>query len=543
MSELWRGLRLVVLDLETCVFDHAHRPVALGVAICRAGRIKRRYEWLINPECPIDSKTSTIHRLTDEDLADEPTLRDVLPEFLPLLAAQNGERVVLAAHNAGFDLGWLASDIARVKGPPLPDLAVLDTSGPIRKLAGLSLRSRRLSALLDALTLKNVDPHDALADASATALAACELLRRLEAAGRADLGALLTELEAPTVTTVKAVRAEPRRVVNTPTRPELPPEHVATHAQSLPPNPNGAEVAQWRGWVAECARLRCAGLARRTGDGDRLRAILLDVLADAIGAGDPAGVATLLGALIPLLGSLPETIVEMRAEAPGVARIRGMSGRRGVAVAFFVWLDRLLAPIPRCAAQDLCPSCRAGDGCPRDTWHHGLVPSVINFTGVTTVSNFWNTNTSSAIGNKSAGRGYLIMRPIAPALADGVLRACHDFYRMKGERTTAELLADQAWTEGGCRDPQIAESRALVTAAGGRPADIVAALRMCRRVLVTRDGNTDPAWDHLAARAAHLGGRLERLRTANERHHPLAPTRPARPFRFLREPIPLPLRT
>ncbi len=110
-------------------------------------------------------------------------------------------------------------------------------------------------------------------------------------------------------------------------------------------------------------------------------------------------------------------------------------------------------------------------------WRAGLVPSVLDADRTRVVA-FWNTRaaTISASG-KCAGRGYAAMRQMAPALADAVLRFCHTFYREHGEFQTAAQLADQTWRQSGCRDPYVTEAHILATAAGGRPADLVAALR------------------------------------------------------------------
>jgi hypothetical protein len=83
-------------------------------------------------------------------------------------------------------------------------------------------------------------------------------------------------------------------------------------------------------------------------------------------------------------------------------------------------------------------------------------------------------------------------------------------------------------------DPGIAETRALLSAARGRKAD-VAALADCEAVLATRAGSTDRAWSSLAITAEMLSGRPGRLANpAERRHHPANPVRPPRPARFLR---------
>jgi DNA polymerase-3 subunit epsilon len=529
------NLRLVVLDLETCVAPGgAHRIVAIGIAICRGGAIKQRYAWLVDPGVPVDPATAKIHKLTDAVLADEPPLDEVLPDIEPLLTPRNGERIVLAAHNTRFDVPVLRAEIARVGGRELPDLPLLDTMGQLVSLAGVKPKSRKLEDLLVALGLTNTAPHDALGDASATALAACQLLERAETAGYADLNVLLQKLNAGAISSVKPTQARARAAHPDPVVP-LPPAHVATHSKPLMPNPNGQEWETQRDWIAECAALRCDGLAAR-GVGiphNELRTLLFDVLVGTVAAGDKAAMATVLGALSPILGTLPESVSALRSEGPAVVGSIRTRGRRGVAVALHAWIEAMVAPFGRCEGTDLCPSCRNSEPCPLDTWRTGLVASAIGDTEGEVVA-FWNTRLPGP-GSNGSGRGYASMKAVAPDLADLVLRRCYAFYIAKGDRTTGAQLADQTWRQAGCRDPLMAEARATLTAAHGQTSDIAAAIRDCRRTLATRGQNTDPAWDNLAVRAAALNGRLARLSNPTRRSHQATkPARPPRRARFSR---------
>lgn len=539
MSTLWGppgNLRLLVLDIETCVAPGgSHRIVSIGVVVCRAGVPGKRHYWLVRPGVPVDDVTVTKHRLTDEVLAEEPTFDLVLPELAPLFVQTPGETLVIAAHPPGFDVHWLRSEIARVGGAPLPDLPLLDTSGPLARLAGVQVAGRSLAELLEAVGVENRRPHDALADAEATAEAACILLEAAEALGHADLALLLGALKAGTVGTLKA-RSLPSasQVI---LAPPLPVAHVATHANSLPAKPTQAERDQWRDWILECAELRCAGLVGRIelSPPDLHREVLLDALSAAAASGEAAKTATVLGALLPLLGNLPTTIAALRGPGRGLPRIPGQSGRRGAALALCLWMEATLAAIDRCPPTGApCPSCREGQPCPRDTWQLALAGSVLG-SSTNEATNYWNTRSVSAsVAAKGSGRGYLAVRRVSVALADAGLRQCIAAWRAAGDRRTAEQVADQTW-QAGSRDPLIAEIRALVAARGGRPADLQAAVAICASVLGTRADSSDPAWESLAVREAQIGGRLSRLANPTvRRHHPTNPKRAPRAARFLR---------
>lgn len=389
------NLRLVVLDAETCVApDKNHRFVSLGIAVCRA---------------------------------DEPTFDEILPDIRRVIAGRPGETVVLAAHNAGFDVGWLRTEVARVGAAELPDLAILDTQGAILGLAGLSVRRPRLETLLAALDLGNEAAHTALGDASATAHAAIALPERAEVNGHADLDALLAAAGGATSGSIprkntKATGRAPRAVVV----PPIPPGHVATHAGELPAKPTSAQLAEWRTWIRECATHRCVGLGSRVAPEPLFRGLLLEALEATAAAGDRAGTATRLGALRPMLGRLPGSIAEMRRHGPPLTRITGAGNQRGVALALHAWLAPRLDPLGRCPAGDPCPACRDGEPCPLDTWRTALVPSALG-PKPSQVNAFWNTTGQASAAAKGAGRGYLSMRHNAPRArrrrAPGVPRA------------------------------------------------------------------------------------------------------------------------
>ncbi len=539
MTAVWGApwnLRLVVLDAETSVApDNNHRFVSLGIAVCRDAGIKQRYEWLINPGCKLDAKTQTVHKLTDRHLADEPTFDEVLPEIRRILTAKSGETVVLAAHNAGFDVGWLRSEVARVQAPDLPDLPVLDTYTGILGLAGVPLSRPRLARLLDELGLENEKSHAALADATAAALAAIELLERADARGHTDLDALLAAAGGTTSAAIKRKRSKVSGpAVRKVAAPPIPPGHVATHDVELAAAPTAAQLSAWRTGLAECAALRCDGLGSRVAPEDRARGLLLEAIATTATAGDVAGTATLLGALAPMLGRLPGSIAEMRRHGPALTRLPGAGNQRGVALALHAWLAPKLDALGRCRSADPCPSCREAEPCPLDTWPTAIAASAIVPTEAA-VTAFWNTTASGATTSKGSGRGYLAMRRSAPELADAALRVCLEFHRAKRDRVTAALLAEQVWRTARCSDPAITEVRVRTIASGGRQADLAAALRVCHAVLRTRAGSTDPAWASLETRTAQIAARARRRKSsATTNHGPRLLPRPPREARFLR---------
>ena len=528
-SPVWEspdGLRLVVIDVETVVGPEGkHRIVSLGAAVCRHGTVGHRVSWPINPSCTVDEVTANIHGLTDDFLAQQPTIDEVVPDFLRLLRPRPGETVVLCAHHVRFDVPRLRDEIARTRAPALPDLPLLDTSGALRVLAGVSLRSRKLAELLRALDVTNLKEHDALADATATAEAAIRLINLAAEGGYTTLAGLLAETDDGRTGTVKESRSPRSRRERQEGGVWLPPDHVRTHHEPFPAAPTAEAWSRWHDAIAECAALRCADITSRQMVIPQvaLRRLLFAVLPDA----DGPGAATVLLALSPLLAGLPPSLPEARREAPALPSVPGAVRRRAVAIALAQWLAAILASKGRCSPADPCPACREGQACALDTWPAAVAAVALDETEAA-VDAFWSP------GDPAPEQGFTILRPKSTVLADAMLRRCVAFWRERGKLGTARSVAHQGF-EAGCRDPEVTAYHAELVAAGGRLADLRGAIIDCEAVLALRDDSSDPAWNALAARAAWFTARVTALEIPPERrHHPTSPKRPPRRPRFLR---------
>ena len=100
--------RLRVVDLETTGDSPANGGVVevgwQDLAPDAAGTWQLAGEpgaTLVRPGCPISARTSAVHHIVDEDVADAPDWTAALP---PLL--QGGAPVALAAHRAAFEQRW-----------------------------------------------------------------------------------------------------------------------------------------------------------------------------------------------------------------------------------------------------------------------------------------------------------------------------------------------------------------------------------------------------------------------------------------------------
>ena len=545
MNALWgppANLRLAVIDTETTLdVDGKRRAVAVGIVVCsgKNGALSQQVSWLVNPGCAIDRKSKEKHHIDDEDVADAPSFADIWPDIAAYLKQRKGETLVLVAHNAPFDLSLLRDEVARTGvTPPLPDLPFLDTMRGLLDASGTETDARDLETVAAAVGVRfSADEHhDALSDATATAKIARVLLDRAVANGHTDLAALLAATNGGRTTTATSpVPSAPES--DEPEAPVVPDAHLALHAHPFPARPTAADRDRWTTLFASCAVLRCSEIAAPDDiPAHEKRRLLFAVLADAARRKDTTAVAVVLGALAPLLATLPDNIAALRGETgTSLPRVTGRKGDRGVAVVLWLHLEQMLAGVTRCPADRPCPACRLGQPCSRDIWPQSLAAFVLPEPTDRMVTAFWNPRGQATDQKgKGGGRGWASMRTDAPSLADATLRRCLDFYRSDRKAEVADAVVDQVWREG-CRDPAVVAIHATLTAAGGRPCDLEAAIAECRETLAGRLGNTDSAWDHLAVVKAMLNGRLARaLVPPATRHFARNPRRPARTTRFLR---------
>lgn len=94
--------KLVILDLETTGFlvDDSDARIVQITLMNNRGRII--FSSLINPERKIPKEATAAHGITDDDVADAPTLASTIPLIKKFL-----DNSSLAVYNAGFDVHFL----------------------------------------------------------------------------------------------------------------------------------------------------------------------------------------------------------------------------------------------------------------------------------------------------------------------------------------------------------------------------------------------------------------------------------------------------
>jgi DNA polymerase-3 subunit epsilon len=125
-------MRQIVLDTETTGLEAAqgHRIIEIGcVELFSRRATGRHFHRYLNPDREVDEGARAIHGMSLNDLAGKPRFAEIAAEFTEFIAGAE-----LIIHNAGFDVGFLDAELARLDG-------------------GASVRIGALCQVLDTLSL------------------------------------------------------------------------------------------------------------------------------------------------------------------------------------------------------------------------------------------------------------------------------------------------------------------------------------------------------------------------------------------------------
>lgn len=166
-----RGLSevtFVVIDLETsgASASTGSAITEIGAVKVCGGEVKGTFQTLINPYTPLSPFIVELTGITDQMLAEAPSVETILPMLFDFFGSP--EEVVFVAHNAPFDLSFLKA-ASTLHGYLWPDFRVLDTV----KLARLVLTkddvaNYQLGTLAHYFDTYVAPNHRALDDAQAT---------------------------------------------------------------------------------------------------------------------------------------------------------------------------------------------------------------------------------------------------------------------------------------------------------------------------------------------------------------------------------------
>jgi DNA polymerase-3 subunit epsilon len=101
--------KLVFVDIETTGTSAAYgRIIEIGILRVEDNELVKTYQTFINPETHLPPEIEYITGITQKDLEDQPTFRQVVDDILKLV-----DGCVFVAHNARFDYSFLKHSFLR----------------------------------------------------------------------------------------------------------------------------------------------------------------------------------------------------------------------------------------------------------------------------------------------------------------------------------------------------------------------------------------------------------------------------------------------
>lgn len=169
---------LVAIDLETTGLSPFSDKIIeiAAVKINSTGEIET-YQQLINPEIPIPSFSTDIHKITNEMVAQSEIIAEVLPGFIQFVQDQT-----IIAHNAQFDLGFLINQVHKT-GLTFAENNIY-CSVKLSRSLGLPVENHKLSTLADYFSAPLESHHRALDDSFACLFISCCAMNMIEKKGR-----------------------------------------------------------------------------------------------------------------------------------------------------------------------------------------------------------------------------------------------------------------------------------------------------------------------------------------------------------------------
>ena len=173
----------VAFDIETTgLSDETDRITEIGAVIFRGGVEGERFQTFVDPGMPIPKEIQKLTGITDADVQGAPSEAEALAAFL-----QFADGRPLCAHNADFDIGFLAEAAERSSLPFDP--VYLDTLALAQALLP-DMRRYKLDMVADRLSLPPFNHHRASDDACTCGRILIKLLAMLKDRGVAETGEL-----------------------------------------------------------------------------------------------------------------------------------------------------------------------------------------------------------------------------------------------------------------------------------------------------------------------------------------------------------------
>lgn len=149
---------IVVFDIETTGLSALNCGITeIGAVKIKAGSVIERFNTFVNPGMPIPPEITKLTSITDEMVADAPSVAEALRDFFAFTG-----KSLLVAHNANFDIGFIRH-YAEVSGLPFVN-PYLDTVA-LSRFLNPELKNHKLDTLAEHYGLGDFNHHRACDDA------------------------------------------------------------------------------------------------------------------------------------------------------------------------------------------------------------------------------------------------------------------------------------------------------------------------------------------------------------------------------------------
>ncbi len=155
--------RFIAFDVETTgLSPMTDRIIELGAVIFQDGKVEKSFSSLVNPEVPVSQSASAVNHITNEMLSSAPLETEIYPSLIEFLGEALHGNIVMCAHNARFDFGFLSNTLSRLGFNA--DIKYVDTLSLARKhLRGLE--NHKQTSVETYFGLTNIASHRAVSDA------------------------------------------------------------------------------------------------------------------------------------------------------------------------------------------------------------------------------------------------------------------------------------------------------------------------------------------------------------------------------------------
>ena len=174
---------IVCFDIETTGLNKKRDLITeIGAVVLRNGQVAETFNTFADPGRPLDRNIVELTGITDEMLRGAPSQEEAINAFLDFAAGRP-----LAAHNAEFDMGFIAEGCRRM-GRPFPNTS-LDSLILAQNLLP-QLSKHKLDIMAEHLNLPAFNHHRASDDAATVAYMLVPFFRMLEDRGVHTLQAI-----------------------------------------------------------------------------------------------------------------------------------------------------------------------------------------------------------------------------------------------------------------------------------------------------------------------------------------------------------------